>query len=66
MNRLFFLSLVFIAACGKGGYNTPDPVPAKELAIKAADASFLPELRTYGIATKNRSGQAEDMLTTLE
>ena len=66
MNKLLILALFFVAACGKGGTNTPDPVPAKDLTIKAADASFIPEIRTYAIATKNRSGVAEDMLTTLK
>ena len=66
MNKLLFLSLVLICSCGKGGSNVPDPAPTKQLTIKAVDASFIPEIRTFGISTKNRAGVTEDMLTTLK
>jgi len=67
MNKLFFFFILLIAACGKSGSDTPVPiVPVKELTIKSVDASFIPEIRTWNVPTKNRNGVAEDMLTTLK
>lgn len=67
MNKLFLGCLLLIAACGKSSTNNPvPPAPVKELTIKSVDASYIPEIRTYGIATKNRSGVVEGMLNTLK
>jgi arabinogalactan endo-1,4-beta-galactosidase len=43
-----------------------EPIPSRILAVKAVDASFIPEVRQSGIVAKNRSGVAEDMLTTFK
>jgi arabinogalactan endo-1,4-beta-galactosidase len=68
MNKFLFIALFAFSACGKGGSRSPAPVPQppRDLTIKCVDASFIPEIRSYNIATKNRAGQVEDMLTTLK
>ncbi|MBC7868238.1 MAG: glycosyl hydrolase 53 family protein [Gloeobacteraceae cyanobacterium ES-bin-316] len=73
MNKLKIVLVLLISACSKSSVPSP-PVPAppvpvvpsKELNIKAVDASFIPEIRSSGVVTKNRLGQPEDMLTTLK
>ena len=72
MNRLSKLLIalsITLFACKKPGSSVvdpPPPTPAKLLTIKAADGSFIPEIRASGIVLKNSSGQAEDMLATLK
>ena len=40
--------------------------PSTELVIRGVDASYIPEIRSSGVVTKNSNGAAEDMLTTLK
>lgn len=67
MNRCcqFILGLLFLAAaCTK-----PEEVvlePEASPIIKGVDASYIPEIRASGMMTRNRDGQPEDMLTTLQ
>lgn len=60
----FFLVVLLFFSCSKPGENTP--APEDTLEIKAADLSFLPEVRASGLVIKNEAGQAEDMLQTLK
>ena len=63
----YLLIACCLLACKKSSKNPePQPPTVPPLEIRAADASFLPEIRTFSIATKNRAGQPEDMLTTLK
>ena len=61
---IYFLVVSLFFSCSKTGENSP--VPVNTLEIKAADLSFLPEVRASGLIIKNESGQAEDMLQTLK
>lgn len=70
-NMLFFKKITFFSiACFLFSCSDkedccvqPNPDP---LEVRAVDASFLPEVRTSGVAVQNASGQSEDMLTTLK
>ncbi|MFT3979149.1 MAG: glycosyl hydrolase 53 family protein [Ferruginibacter sp.] len=65
MSRLLFIFLfaALLSRCSKHG---GEPTPVIPLEIKAADLSFLPEVRASGLVIKNSSGVAEDMLQTLQ
>ena len=53
-------------SCSKsGGGDSVTPV-TDVLEIKAADLSFLSEVRASGLVIKNEAGQTEDMLQTLK
>lgn len=52
--------------CTKSGGDDPTPAAPGILEIKAADMSFIPEVRSSGITIKNEAGQTEDMLQTLK
>ncbi len=60
----FFCFVLSISACSKkdGGNNPVLDI----LEVKAADMSFLPEVRASGLVIKNTEGVAEDMLQTLK
>lgn len=62
---LLFLAAIIFLSCSKSKGDAPVVVP-DVLEIKAADMSFLPEVRTSGLVIKNENGQAEDMLQTLK
>ena len=62
---LYLLIITSFLSCSKSKDAVP-VVVAGILQIKAADMSFIPEVRAAGIATKNEAGQAEDMLLTLK
>ncbi|MBC7885155.1 MAG: glycosyl hydrolase 53 family protein, partial [Saprospiraceae bacterium] len=59
------IGIIIILSCTKQKDDTTDP-PNDSMEVKAADVSFLPEIRKSGITTRNRNGQIEDMLTTLK
>lgn len=64
MRNLSLLILFAIASCsGKEEILHIQPVPSQ---LRAADMSFLPEVRSAGVVTRNEAGQAEDMLLTLK
>lgn len=65
MRLIQFLLIFFLISCSGSDENTP-VTPTKTLEIKGADLSFLPEVRSSGIAVYNAQNQAEDMLTTLK
>lgn len=67
MHRFFFLLLLSILSSCTQQLTKEDnpPVSPSTLAIKGADISFLPDLRSNGMVVYNRAGQAEDMLLTL-
>ncbi len=60
-------ALLFLtSACIKK--NSPEkfpPIAKDNFQIKSLDLSFVPEIRQSGIITKNKAGQAEDMLTSV-
>lgn len=65
MKKLFFIVLLSLfLACDPPREDGVNLVTADY--IIAADGSFIPQVRTSGIITKNASGQPEDMLTTLK
>lgn len=69
MYRLVFLIALLTTACSKSSNPSPTlppVVPTKQLTIKAADASFIPQIRNNNLVAKNVAGQPEDMLTTLK
>lgn len=71
MKHLLFSFVWIIAACSlsycsKSGGDGPNPPATDILEIKAADLSFLPEVRASGLTIKNAAGQTEDMLQTLK
>jgi arabinogalactan endo-1,4-beta-galactosidase len=60
--------VIFICACIKKN-KEPDRGPSIEkngYPIHAIDLSYVPELREYGIPTKNSNAQLEDMLLTVK
>ncbi len=64
----YFFIIALLSNCIK-----KDDRPEKELPIskdnypiKAIDLSYLPEIRAFGIPTKNRNAQLEDMLVTVK
>jgi arabinogalactan endo-1,4-beta-galactosidase len=60
-NSILVLFLFGILCC------KPTAVPpSKTLSIKAVDVSMMSEMRAANVVMKNRSGQVEDMLTTLK
>lgn len=65
MRLLQFLLIFFLISCSGNDDNTP-VTPTKTLEIKGADLSFLPEIRSSGIAVYNAQNVKEDMLTTLK
>ncbi|MBC7936868.1 MAG: glycosyl hydrolase 53 family protein [Rhizobacter sp.] len=63
--NVFIWMLLIFCSCSKS--KGADPVITLDtLEIKAADMSFLPEVRAAGLAIKNAAGQPEDMLQTLK
>ncbi len=42
------------------------PISKDNYPIKAIDLSYVPEIRAFGIVTKNRNAQPEDMLLTVK
>ncbi|HMQ06522.1 MAG TPA: glycosyl hydrolase 53 family protein [Saprospiraceae bacterium] len=60
----FFLALL-IYGCVAEKEELPE-IEDHSLSIRAADLSFLPLIRSSGIATKNRQDQEEDMLLSLK
>ncbi|MBK9734773.1 MAG: glycosyl hydrolase 53 family protein [Saprospiraceae bacterium] len=62
---LIYMLLISLGACSKSKVDVGSPSKST-LEIKAADISFLPEIRKSGITTRNRNGQIEDMLMTLK
>src|SRR6218665_3603399 len=61
-----FVFAILFTQCSKssgGGGSTPPPAT---LEIKAADISFLPEVRATGLNIKNTNGVSEDMLISLK
>jgi len=59
------MSILFLSGCGE---SEPDP-PASlsyPLDIRAADISFLPEIRNDAVQFKDRNGQVKDVLTVLQ
>jgi len=62
---IMLAGLLIYSGCSDTG--TPEPAPVSyPLAIRAADISFLPEIRESGIAYKNLNGQAGDAITILQ
>ncbi len=68
MHKFLFIVALFVTACSKSSNPAPAPpvVVGKQLTIKAADGSFIPEIRSSSITAKNLAGLPEDMLTTLK
>ncbi|MDZ4681717.1 MAG: glycosyl hydrolase 53 family protein [Saprospiraceae bacterium] len=61
----FFLIACLAFSCSDDDDCCDQPVP-DPLEVRGVDASFLPAVRTSGVAVLNAAGQAEDMLTTLQ
>jgi arabinogalactan endo-1,4-beta-galactosidase len=57
------LGFIFFGSLGCGQTAVQ---PSKTLSIKSVDVSMIPEMRAANVVAKNRSGQVEDMLTTLK
>lgn len=67
INHFYLILVLLLVFCSKETENTINPVqPERELEIKGADISFLPEVRASKIAVKNSENQEEDMLLTLK
>ncbi len=69
MYKLIFFVALLSNSCNKSSGPTPTPPPVvvtKSLTIKAADGSFIPQIRNNNLVAKNVAGQPEDMLTTLK
>ncbi|MEI6574581.1 MAG: glycosyl hydrolase 53 family protein [Bacteroidota bacterium] len=64
LHRFLIIFAVFLFACHKQESVVDQPVQTQM--IKACDLSFLPEIRSANILTKNMNGQPEDMLVTLK
>jgi arabinogalactan endo-1,4-beta-galactosidase len=63
---ILFLGVLIFSGCGDNGEPEPEPQVSYPIAIRAADISFLPEIREAGIVFKNLNGQAGDALTILQ
>jgi arabinogalactan endo-1,4-beta-galactosidase len=65
--KYFKWFFVMLMAFGCGDENEPTTPPHSfELAVRAADVSFLPEIRESGTGFKNRSGTTNDVLDILK
>lgn len=61
----FSVILFLLISCSRNSQEN-EIIPAKTLEIKGVDLSFLPEVRSSGIAVYNAQNVKEDMLTTLK
>lgn len=59
---IFFVSFI---SCRRDSSPIPDEFLVVPAFVRAADLSFLPEMRQAGVKFKNRDGQLEDPLKTL-
>ena len=62
---LIFLGLLFLSSGCKKEPDMPEPKVDNQF-YKGFDASFLPEIREYGIPFKDKNGQEKDMLSILK
>jgi arabinogalactan endo-1,4-beta-galactosidase len=60
-----FYIIMLTTSCNKSDQHSQLPESPLTL-IKGVDASYIPQIRASGIISRNRAGQAEDMLTTLQ
>lgn len=67
MNRLSaFIIWMIIACSGRENFPPANHPVIPPVSIRAADVSFLPEIRTYGISYKNFLNQPDDVLNILK
>lgn len=67
MNFLkIFLLAILIVSCSRTESVSSEKNTSKNLEIKGADLSFLPEIRESGVSLYNLQGQKEDLLMTLK
>ncbi|MBX2966489.1 MAG: glycosyl hydrolase 53 family protein [Cyclobacteriaceae bacterium] len=63
---LFLVAITVFTGCDNSPENKPKEPESTFIEIRAADVSFLPEIREANVPFKNKSGEVQDVLTILK
>ncbi len=62
----FIFTIIGLLGCNKKTTQSQTTATTAKVFLSGADMSYLPEVRSSGVAVSNANNQAEDMLTTLK